>query len=354
MNQSVFGRIAYVFALLAAGLVGSFSGSANADVISVDVSQVDPAAIPLVRQAEAFWESRIQAYSREVPRAITDQLTSLRISATVAPIDGVGGILGFAGPDAVLSVGETDPLIPNVNRTRPWTVAVTASMTFDLDDFPSMAADGILFDVIRHEMGHALGIGSLWELNGLITPLGGVGLTQYTNGQYGIAGYRSDIGNPVASYIPLEQRGGPGTALGHWNDFPPFFNQVFTGAFTKELMTGFACDADPSTGALVCAPKFVSEATWGSAADLGFAVKGINEFPAKRGDGTGRWPKVTGPTVDPFNSNGVPPTAGIRFDLVTAKTVYRGSLGSVGSGASDTATDNSEDPYNLRQHRWSK
>jgi hypothetical protein len=353
MTRSISQKLTCAFALLAAGLV-SMAGSVQADVINIDISQVDPSAIPVIRQAEAFWESRIQAYSREMPRAITDQLTSLSISATVAPIDGVGGILGFAGPDAVLSFGETDPLVPNVNRRRPWVVSVRSSMTFDLDDFPSMQADGILFDVIRHEMGHALGIGSLWELNQLIQPLGGVGLTQYTNGQYGIAGFRQGIGNPVASYVPLEQRGGPGTALGHWNDFPPYFNQVFTSAFTKELMTGFACDVDPTSGALLCAPKFVSEATWGSAADLGFAVKGINEYPAQRGNGTGRWPKVTGPTVDPFTANGVDPAAGLRFSIVTVKNVYRGSLGSVGSGADDLGTDNNDDPYNLRKHRWSK
>ena len=353
MVRSVSRKLTFVFALLAASLVSAV-GSTQADVIDIDISQVDPSAIPVIRAAEAFWETRIQAYSRELPRAITDQLTSLRISATVAPIDGVGGILGFAGPDAVLSVGAKTLAVSH-QQSRPYVVAVSSSMTFDLDDFPSMAADGILFDVIRHEMGHALGVGSLWELNELIAPLGGVGLTQYTTGRYGIEGYRKGIGNPVASYIPLEQRGGPGTALGHWNDFPPYFNQVFTPAFTKELMTGFACDLSLSGPViLICAPKFVSEATWGSAADLGFAVKGINNFPARRGNGTGRWPKVTGPTVDPFNSNGVLPTAGIRFDLVKLKNVYRHSVGSVGSGADDVGTDNSEDPYNLRKHRWSK
>ncbi len=353
MTRILLRKLTCFFALLAAS-VASVSGSASADVINIDVSQVDPSAIPVVRQAEAFWESRIQAYSREMPRAITDQLTSLNISATVAPIDGVGGVLGFAGPDAIIAYGQTDPTIVNVNRTRPYVVAVASSMTFDLDDFPSMAADGILFDVIRHEMGHALGIGSLWELNILIEPLGGVGLTQYTAGKYAIAGYREGIGNPAASFVPLEQRGGAGTALGHWTDFPPYFNQVFTGSFTKELMTGFACDLDPNSGAIVCAPKFVSPATWGAAADLGFAVKGINDFPAKRGLGTGRWPKITGPTVDPWTANGVDPAAGLRFNVVTVKNVYRGSLGSVGSGADDTGAGTAEDPYNLRKHRWSK
>lgn len=351
MSSTFSGNILRFSALLVAAIMSS-TGSAKADVISIDLTQVDPVAIPVVRQAEAFWESRIQAYSREMPRAITQQLTSLRITATVAPIDGEGGILGFAGPDAVIGVGAKTGAISH-DQSRPYVVAVTASMTFDLDDFPAMIADGILFDVIRHEMGHAMGIGSLWELNELIAPLGGVGLTQYVNGRYAIDGYRRDIGNPVLGFIPLEQRGGGGTALGHWNDAPPFFNQVFTGAFTKELMTGFACDAAPD-GSLVCAPKFVSNATWGSAADLGFAVQGINNFPAERGLGTGRWPKITGPNTDPWGANGVPPTGDIRFNIVSLKSVYRASLGSVGSGTDDVGTDNNEDPYNLRNHRWNK
>ena len=39
-------------------------------------------------------------------------------------------------------------------------------MSFDTDDLSRMEQDGSLIDVIIHEMGHVLGIGTLWELTG--------------------------------------------------------------------------------------------------------------------------------------------------------------------------------------------
>jgi hypothetical protein len=332
------------FAVLAACVV-PFS-SASADVIHVDISAVDPSAVSAVREAEAIWEARIQAYSSEVPRAILDQLGSLTISATVAPIDGPGGILGFAGPDAVITIGSS---------RRNFAVAVRSSMTFDLDDFPSLIADGTLVQVIAHEMGHALGFGTLFDGNDLIDPRGGFGPIEYINGQYAINGYRKDIGNPVAMYVPLEQRFGPGTALGHWIDAPPFFNQSLTAAFKKELMTGILGDFDPVTGAIFFADPFISDATWGAFADLGFAVNGVNgQFTAPRGNGTGRWPKEVGSGANPFDSNGVPPAAGLRYNLVTVKAAYKSAIESEGSGVDNVASEAVEDPYKLRRHRWAK
>ena len=340
-------RISKLIAVALSGVALLLSPvNVDADVININYSAVDPSAIPAVRAAEAIWEARIQAYSTELPRAIRDQLGSLTIDATVEPIDGAGGILGFAGPTAILSLGTS---------RRNFAVALRAQMTFDLDDFASMTADGILVTVIAHEMGHALGFGTLWDGNDLVGPLNGFGQTEYINGEYGLTGYRRDISNPVASFIPVEQRGGPGTAGGHWLDMPPFFNQTFTGAFKKELMTGFIGDADPETGQLVFSNSFIAQATWGAMADLGWAVKGVNDaFAAKKGRGTGRWPKITGQGSNPFENNGIPPADGLRFNLVKIKGVSKVALGSKGAGAEDVETTVGEDPYSLRNHRWAK
>jgi hypothetical protein len=278
------------------------------------------------------------------------------ITATVAPVDGPGGILGFAGPDATIDFESGQTLQNGIDpSTTRYSVAVRASMTFDLDDFADLRANGILVSVIAHEMGHAMGFGTLFDGNSLVAPRGGFGQTEYINGQYAISGYRSDIANPAATFVPLEQRGGPGTALGHWTDFPPFFNQVFTGAFKKEIMTGFAGDVDPNTGQLVFAPTFISESTFGAFADLGYAVDGINgAFAAPKGAGTGRWPKSVGAGVNPFEVNGVPAAAGLNFNITAIKSVTLESLGSTGSGAGGVETDALEDPYSLRKHRWVK
>ena len=340
-------RVAKLIACALSGVALLVSPSnVDADIININYSAVDPAAIPAVRAAEAIWEARIQAYSTELPRAIRDQLGSLTIDATVSPIDGAGGILGQAGPTAILTIGSS---------RRNFAVALRSQMTFDLDDFPSMTADGILVTVIAHEMGHALGFGTLFDGNGLIGPLYGFGQTEYINGEYALMGYRRDISNPVASFIPLEQRGGGGTALGHWLDMPPFFNQAFTGAFKKELMTGFIGDIDPNTGVIVFANSFVAQATWGAMADLGFAVEGVNgAFAAKKGRGTGRWPKITGQGSNPFENNGIPPAAGLRFNLASIQSVSKVTLGSKGAGAEDVETTVGDDPYSLRNHRWVK
>ncbi|MFK7768081.1 MAG: hypothetical protein AB8B55_12730 [Mariniblastus sp.] len=336
------------------GCTAMSASSVKADIIDIDISNVDPAAQPVILAAEAAIEARIQFYSSEIPRVIRDQLSSIKLAATVAPIDGAGGTLAQAGPTAILTLSHEDPTSP-FTRDRPWAVAVAGDITFDLDDFPALQADGILQSTVEHEMLHALGFGTLFELNNLAAPLGGIGLTQYTGGKYALPLFRQETGNPLVSFVPLEQRGGPGTALGHWVDLPPFFNQVFTDAFTKELMTGFAGDIDPNSGQIVFAPTFVSQATYGALADLGFAVIGVNgHLAVPKGSGTGSWPKITGFGTDPFAANGVGSGAGLGFKVVTLKAAYKASLNSEGSGASDVETDTTADPYNLRSHRWVK
>lgn len=352
MSFSLTSKIRSIGFLALLVTAASIPLTSAADVIDVERSAVDPAYAYAFENAEALWESRIQNYSEELPRAILMQLTSLRITASTPAIDGVGGILGQAGPLSVLSFESG-----NLFHPKTVVVPVTAMMQFDIEDLADLEADGILEKVIFHEMGHALGFGSLWVQNNLIEPLGGIGLVQYTGGKYAIQEYGKDIGSPLVSFVPIEQRGGPGTALSHWFDGPPFFNQVFTPAFKKEVMTGFACDADPDTGALVCSPGFISGATWGSMADLGYEVDGINDnsVDPPRGTGTGRWPKVTGGGYNPFGDNGVAPMPGLRFNLVSIKMVTRKSLGDLnGVNAGGVGSTNKQDPYNLRNQRWVK
>ena len=45
-------------------------------------------------------------------------------------------------------------------------------MSFDTADLASMEADGTLVDVITHEMGHVIGIGTIWEDKGLLVGKG--------------------------------------------------------------------------------------------------------------------------------------------------------------------------------------
>ena len=128
-----------------------------------------------------------------------------------------------------------------------------------------------------------LGFGTLWEGNELISPYLG-GNTQYTYRGYALPRYQSESGNRFSPFIPLEQAGGGGTALGHWDSNDPFF--LNPAANRAETMIGFNAPFR----------KFVSGATWGSLADLGYVVRGVNDsdFHDFFGGRRGR-PKIFGP-----------------------------------------------------------
>src|SRR5690606_14221177 len=74
-------------------------------------------------------------------------IDDLRIDASIVEIDGPGGILGQAGPDGLRS-GSSLPF--------------EGTMEFDTDDVADLEADGSFGDVILHEMGHVLGVGTIW------------------------------------------------------------------------------------------------------------------------------------------------------------------------------------------------
>lgn len=275
-------RFIRCFALIAV-LCSLAIGGAKADVMDVDVSGVDPAFQSHFLQAEAFWESRIKGYSSKLPDIVKRQLTKLQITASTVNIDGVGGVLGQAGPVNVLRFGGNSL---NGRAPKPIAIAQTSQMQFDNDDMADMLATGDLVEVIKHEMAHALGFGSLWADNALLTTTG-FGVPNYI-GAYGVKQYRIDSGKRFAFYVPVEQQGGGGTAGSHWEDNDPFFNQRGRNG-TSDLMIG-SIDLGNEQ-------KFTSETTWASFADLWYAVDGFNG-----GDlynvGTGRkiWPKWGGGT----------------------------------------------------------
>jgi hypothetical protein len=121
-------------------------------------------------------------------------------------------------------------------------------MTLDADDVDQIAATGELTDVVLHEMGHILGLGTLWQQDGLVLNQG-TSDPRYS-GARAVAGYR-DIGGR-APVIPLENGGGEGTAESHWRET----------IFGWELMTGYIASADNP----------LSRMTIGSLEDLGYSV----------------------------------------------------------------------------------
>jgi hypothetical protein len=100
--------------------------------------------------------------------------------------------------------------------------------SFDSADLADMVQSGIINGVILHEMGHVLGIGTLWKRNNL---------TDVDNNYRG--GTRAtDVWNNVWNCVgtpPVEKDFGNGTAFGHWDE----------ECLGDELMTGFSGEDMP-------------------------------------------------------------------------------------------------------------
>ncbi len=242
-------------------------GARADDFMDVDVSQVDARFQKAFKNAESFWESRIVGYSSSLPRTVKAQLRKLRIIASSPMIDGAGGILGQAGPNAAFNVtlDAQGSGYFNSRLTRRIAIPQQSTMMFDIEDLPGLLATGSLDAVIRHEMAHAIGFGSLWAQNDAIAPVVN-GLTNFV-GKYALNAYRKESGNTLALFVPIEQGGGGGTALAHWEDDDPFFNKRTTTGMA-EVMLGSIDPANDVT--------FVSETTWASFADIGYSVRGVN------------------------------------------------------------------------------
>jgi hypothetical protein len=161
------------------------------------------------------------------------------IEASGVAIDGPGGILGQAGPTHLrpASAGAAK-FIPAKGR-----------MQFDTADLANMQANGTLNDVITHEMGHVLGIGTIWTAKGLLA--GSSGNNPTFTGTNAKKEYGTLKGSGPAA-VPVENTGGPGTKNSHWRET----------VFRNELMTGFV--ASP--------PNPMSRLTIASLKDLGYKV----------------------------------------------------------------------------------
>lgn len=179
-------------------------------------------------------------------------LSQLTISANAAFIDGVGGILGSAGPGDVVFQGG-------------FHLASNGSMDFDSADIANLESSGRLLSVILHEIAHVMGFGTLWTDNGVYVNGSGA----YT-GANALAAYRTEFNQQAALSIPVELEGGVGTANGHWDEVAggagPTGRVSSFGDMQFELMTGW-----------LNTPYFISNTTIQSFVDIGFSTTAVPE-----------------------------------------------------------------------------
>ncbi|MDZ4673492.1 MAG: leishmanolysin-related zinc metalloendopeptidase, partial [Gemmatimonadota bacterium] len=147
--------------------------------------------------------------------AVDGNVDDVVIFAKLEAIDGPGGVLGSAGPCWVRDDNN---------------LTVVGGMRFDVADLANLEASGQLQSVILHEMGHVLGIGTLWRLTNLL--VGYQSPDPYFVGGGALTVFPTLFGpgfNYPGNHVPVENTGGPGTRDGHWRE----------ATLRNELMTGF-------------------------------------------------------------------------------------------------------------------
>lgn len=216
--------------------------------------------IPVTEQQEEVFESAAGRWERIVikdvpsftgtipsafagfPPAVDGTLDDILIEVALAPIDGPGGILGSAGPRWV--------------RTNDF-LTLTGVMFFDVADLDLLEQLDLFEDVIVHEMGHVLGIGTLWNVAqyGFDRTLReGTPADPYFSGKNANVHWNAEGGD---GELPIENIGGPGTEYSHWRE----------SSLNNELMTGFLNLGDNP----------LSRITAASMNDLGYGAAVVGE-----------------------------------------------------------------------------
>jgi Leishmanolysin len=201
-----------------------------------------PAVVTAMRTAARRWEGvvtqglpslrgNIAAGSCGDNPAFNGTIDDVLVFTGSINIDGPGGVLAQSGPCSIRSSGG---------------LTTYSTLVFDSADVAGFGPQ--LATIATHELGHTLGIGTLWSRKGLVRGIGGSNPT-YT-GSNGLREWRSLGGT---GNVPVENTGGAGTAGGHWRET----------TFDNELMTGFLKNA-PVTP--------LSRLTIGSLQDMGYAV----------------------------------------------------------------------------------
>ncbi len=173
--------------------------------------------------------------------ALTGTVQNTVIFARIDSIDGPGT------PGAGNILGQASPCYVNANA-----IPFLGFMEFDTYDVDLLVARGQFEKVVLHEIGHVLGIGTIWNFQRALLD------TSFTNDPHYVgSGARAQFaaintltysGRPV----PVENTGGSGTVNSHWR----------TSVMQRELMQGFAVNQ----------VQPLSRITVGSLQDLGYTV----------------------------------------------------------------------------------
>lgn len=264
--------------------------------MSVQFSAIASSELSLLQQSYFsdglnFWQSRISGYQDGVTR---DWVLTVDTFSQAAQNGGV--VLGSAGAGGY----ALSNFVAGSAYSHGRFIYATSGVA-QFNTHPDAGSLGINPYTIRHEIGHALGIGILWEANEVYndgnpdnnfyysvngSPYERV-LSGGIPGQYmgasALAAYRAEY-DPNANYIPIELDGGSGTANGHWNEVKDNFGVENQTGFDSDPGDGSAApivtsgenageslDDELMTGVL-SGSAYLSETTLKSLEDIGFTV----------------------------------------------------------------------------------
>lgn len=259
------------------GAIASMSSGAEAATFQINVNfEGDAQYESYFQHAVQFWEARILGRWNDFDAG------PLLIDATTQAIDGAGSTLAAAAPQlATCSDGSSD--LAGCRARGEYVFATSGQLILDEDDLENASALGLLDDIIRHEIAHVLGFGTLWELNQVYTPplrdLDGDGIDENTaNGAYtapfALAAYQAEF-DSAAAFVPIEGNHGTGTADVHWDEFwPGGENALMTGFFglDQTFLTNTTLQSFRDIGYMVAVPVPLPAAALTLASALGMVL----------------------------------------------------------------------------------
>ena len=220
----------------------------NAFNICLDISSqsgnVEPWFDPIL-EAAARWERIITGdpwgpWTKDILEYLPENNIATRlpgrgvddiyISVFERNIDGEGGLFALAGPDLI--VGDENSI-------------VAGSIQIDPNDLAVALEKNVFLPLMLHEIGHVLGVGTMWEDHGLID-----NVEQTYIGPHALEAWHNKVG--CSGNLPLSGN--------HWNE----------DCVDDEFMTPFFKFNRPAP---------VSSLTLGALEDLGYQVNRDEEDP---------------------------------------------------------------------------
>lgn len=248
-SSTLFASIVFVFLFT----IGAAASAQTAGIFelrfddSALTSQQQTELAPALAATKSYWESIITGYQPGVT------LDGIDVVVEATAIDGPNNILATGGPGGfVIPQGGFTFLTDGQFNSSAGVV------TIDTADFSTF----LIVDVLKHEVGHALGFGTLFDDNSLAPERG-----EYI-GSEGLAAYQAEF-DSTATFVPLQNETLPGGIQvfnGHLDEDNTLLD-AFGRAAEDDLMTPVVANTPNANDPF---SNYLSNTSLGILRDLGY------------------------------------------------------------------------------------